>query len=467
MSVPAEDPPAPGAATAVESLRAAFASGLTRPLAWRLGQLDALVALLGEQEGAIEEALRCDLGKPPVEAYLTDVATVRREVQALRRGLPRWMRDEAARVPWVLHPGRAWIRRDPLGVVVVVAPWNYPVNLVLVPLAAALAAGNCVVAKPSELAPAASRLLAGLLPRYLDERAVRVVEGGAEVTTELVGSGVDHVLFTGSGRVGRLIAEQAARRLVPVTLELGGKSPAVVAQDAEVEVAARRIVWGRFLNAGQTCVAPDYVLVEEGVREEFLAAATRAVTTLYGADPRSSPDYGRIVNDAHLARLERLLATHGGEVVVGGTVEHEARYVAPTVIAGPDPDSELMSEEIFGPVLPVLAVASLEEAARFVADRPTPLALYVFTAERARLERLLDATRSGAVAWNTTVEQFAVSSLPFGGVGASGTGRYHGRSGYETFSNLRPVFARPTWPDVALVRPPYRRVASALIRRIV
>jgi len=461
----APDSEAGSPAARVARLRESFADGLTRPLAWRLSQLDALTELLGDAATKIEQALAADLGKPPMEAFLSDVASVRREVAALRRGLPRWSRDERVRLPWVLRPGRAWIRREPVGVVLVVAPWNYPINLVLVPLAAALAAGNCVIAKPSELAPATSSLLARLVGRYLDPRAVAVVEGGAEAAIDLIGTGVDHVFFTGSARVGRLVAEAAGRHLTPVTLELGGKSPAIVLRDADLDVAARRIAWGRFMNAGQTCVAPDYVLVQRDVEREFLDAAARAVRDFYGRDPALSDDYGRIVNDAHLTRLQALLASEPGEIVTGGVVERPGRYLAPTVVRTGS-SSPLMEEEIFGPVLPVIAVDDAEAAAAFVASRPAPLTLSVFTRDMATADRVIAATRSGSVSVNTTVEQFAASTLPFGGIGPSGTGRYHGRFGYEELSQLRPVLVRPTRPDLGFAYPPYRRWASKLLRRV-
>ncbi|MCU1491101.1 MAG: aldehyde dehydrogenase [Acidimicrobiaceae bacterium] len=452
------------AARVVGRLRETFASGRTRPLSWRRAQLGALESLCARESRAIEEALAADLGRNPMEAYLAEISGIQREARVLRRGIARWSRPEPVRTPLVLRPARSSVRREPLGVVLIVGPWNYPVNLVLAPLAAALAAGNCAVVKPSEQAPACSALLARLLPRYLDPDAVAVVEGGAEITGALIDSGIDHLLFTGSPAVGRLVAERAARKLVPVTLELGGKSPAVVAADADLDVAARRIAWGKFMNAGQSCIAPDYVLVDASRLEALALALWEALRQLYGDDPASSPDYGRIVNGAHVARLQRLLENHGGKVMTGGVVDPARRYVAPTLILRPSTTSALMEEEIFGPVLPLLAVADLDEAVRFLAARPAPLALYVFTAERSAAERFVADTRSGTVAINTTMHQFASSELPFGGVGTSGSGRYHGRFGFDTFSQLRPVLDKATRPDLSFAYPPYRRTEGRLLR---
>jgi len=322
------------------------------------------------------------------------------------------------------------------------------------------------VIKPSEHAPAASALLSRALPSYLDRDAVAVVQGGPEVSEHLIDSGVDHVFFTGSADVGRLVAERAGRHLTPVTLELGGKSPALVGADADIDIAARRIAWGKLLNAGQSCIAPDYVIVAEEIADQFCDALVRSMRRLYGNDARTSTDFGRIVSDAHVDRLARLLDEHGGTVVLGGEIDRPARYVAPTIVRDPDPSGALMTEEIFGPILPVLTTRDLDAAVHFVSARPAPLALYIFTESRDVADRVLSATRSGTACINTTVHQFASSRLPFGGIGPSGTGRYHGRYGYETFSHLRPVLDKPSHPDPALGSPPYGALRSRVMRMV-
>ncbi len=454
-------------AAVVASLAAVFASGRTRPLRWRLGQLAALDRFLVQEAPAIEEALARDLGRPAMETFLAEILQVRREVRTLRRGLGRWVRTQQVRVPLVLRPARSAVRHEPLGTVLVIAPWNAPINLAIAPLAAALAAGNCVIVKPSEITPRVSRLLASTLPRYVDAEAVKVVEGGAPVVEAVIDAGVDHVFFTGNPRVGRLIMGRAARRLTPVTLELGGKCPAIVDREVDVAVAARRIAWGKLFNAGQSCVAPDYVLVDRENYAALSAELVACVRTLYGDDPFTSSDYGRIVSDSHVERLCHLLEGHDGTVLVGGVVDRSTRYVAPTVIARPDPMSPLMQEEIFGPILPVLPVDNLEAAIDFLRDRPAPLALYFFSEDAASTARMLDATRSGTVGLNTVMQQFASSHLPFGGIGESGTGVYHGRFGVERLSQPRPVFSKSLRFDPArLAQPPFTRATARLLRGV-
>jgi aldehyde dehydrogenase (NAD+) len=450
----------------VSRLREAFEAGTTLPQAARIAQLRALERLLGEQEGRLAAALAADLAKPAFEGRASDVWGARHEVVVQRKGLRHWGRPRRAPLPISLRPGRATIEHLPLGVVLVVAPWNYPINLTIVPLAAALAAGNCVVVKPSELAPATSALLAELLPRYLDGRIVACVEGGASATTALIDAGVDHLFFTGSAKVGRIVAARAAAQLTPVTLELGGKSPVYVDERADLALAARQILFGKFWNAGQSCVAPDYVLVHRGVAERFVAELVAMVPEFFGLDAKTSPDYGRLVDVAHLERLEALVATAGGRVVAGGEADAATRYFAPTILVDPEPSSALMREEIFGPVLPVLVVDDLDAALHAIKERPDPLCAYLFSADRQVRRRFAAATRSGSLSCNTTIEHFVAEGLPFGGLGASGSGRYHGRYGFETFSHLRPVLRRPTRGRLRIVSPPYGRVARSLIRRL-
>jgi len=411
--------------------------------------------MLTREASPIVDALVADLGRGRTEAFLTDVNGVQREVATLRRNLRRWARDERVPLPLVLLPGSSWLRREPLGTVLVVGPWNYPVNLVLAPLAAGLAAGNCVVLKPSEQAPASSALVARLVDTYLDNDGVAVCEGGAEMTEALIDQGVDHIFFTGSPGVGRLVMARAAERLTPVTLELGGRCPVLVDATADLEVAARRIAWGKLVNAGQSCIAPNHVFVDARARDVFVEALQGAIEQMYGPDPAQSPDYGRIVSDQHVARLGRLLEGHGGRVAVGGGVDPGRRYVAPTVVVDPSPDSALMGEEIFGPVLPVVSVENMDEAVALVDKAAAPLALYLFSRDEAVAEQVWQSTRSGAACWNSTMVHFAASRLPFGGVGESGIGNYHGRHGYERLSHLRPVLHKPAWPDPRLTYPPF------------
>ncbi len=448
----------------VEELRRGFDADLTRPLAWRREQLQALAHLLQEHQDAILSAMHADLGKPPLEAFVSEVQFVQTDIAHTLSRLERWTRPEKVRVGLVLRPGRAEIVRQPLGVVLVVGPWNYPWQLVLSPAVAAIAAGDAVVLKPSELAPACSDLLAELLPRYLDSRAVRVVTGGVPQSQALLQERWDHIFFTGGERVGRIVMEAAARHLTPVTLELGGKSPAIVHRSASLEVSARRLLWGRFFNAGQTCVAPDYALVDAPVYERFLELAPRILEEFYGEDPSATADYGRIVSEAHHARLVSYLDQ--GRVVVGGAHDATQRYLAPTILAEVDPASPVMQEEIFGPILPVLRVDDLEQAMGFVRSRPSPLALYVFAEDKAAADRVLARTTSGGASVNDAIVHLTVPELPFGGVGASGIGAYHGRHGFEAFSHQRSVLRRTTKLDPSFRYPPYAQSSLKWLERL-
>jgi len=448
----------------VAGLRRSFESGRTRPLAWRREQLQRLADLMDRHGDELVRALHQDLGKPELEARITDVAIVKNEALAAKKALARWTKPTRVATPLDQQPAKAMVVREPLGVVLVIAPWNYPVQLLLSPLVGALAAGNCAVLKPSEVTPHVSRLLGELVPRYLDGECVCVIEGGVDETTALLRERFDHILYTGNGAVAKVVMKAAAEHLTPVTLELGGKSPCIVDRDVELEVAARRIVWGKFLNAGQTCIAPDYVLVHEAREEELLAAMVRALRDFYGDDPKATPDFGRIVNERHHRRLAVLLKD--GEVVTGGEADEATRYVAPTILRNVAPDAPVMQEEIFGPILPVLRVPSVDAAVDFVNARPKPLALYVFSKDERVQQDVIARTSSGGACVNATIWHIANPALPFGGVGPSGMGAYHGRESFETFSHRKSVVVKSTRVDPKLAYPPYSRLKTAILKRL-
>jgi aldehyde dehydrogenase (NAD+) len=431
-------------ADVVARLRRTFRTGRTKPLAWRTDQLRRLRALLTEQGADLAAALHADLGKSSTEAYRTEIDFTVREIDHTLDHLQEWLRPESAPVP--AHLGAdatAWTQYDPLGVVLVIAPWNYPAQLLLAPLVGALAAGNAVVVKPSELAPATSAALARLLPAHLDTDtdAVAVVEGGVPETTALLAERFDHIFYTGNGAVGRIVLRAAAEHLTPVTLELGGKSPAFVDRDADLTVVADRLARGKFLNAGQTCVAPDYVLTDPETAAALEPLLTRAVEAAYGTDPQTSAEYGRIINERHFDRLAGLLGS--GRIVVGGGNDRTDKYIAPTVLADVDPKSPVMREEIFGPILPIVTVDGLDEAIAFINDRDKPLALYVFTGSDDTRGRIAAETSSGGLGYGLPLAHLTVSDLPFGGVGESGMGNYHGRYSIETFSHRKAVLDKP------------------------
>jgi aldehyde dehydrogenase (NAD+) len=445
-------------------LRMRFESGRTRPLAWRRQQLAAIERMLIERKAEFEEALRLDLNKSPFETWLSETSFVFEEAKYARRRLARWMRGERVRTPMVAQPGRSRIVPEPKGVVLIIAPWNYPLQLVLAPLVGAVAAGNAAVVKPSEVSRHTSAALARILPQYLDPEAIAVVEGGVEETTELLEQRFDHILYTGNERVARIVLAAAAKHLTPVTLELGGKSPCLVDRDADLEIAASRIAWGKFLNAGQTCVAPDHVLVHREVAAPLLDALKRRIREFFGEDAAASPDYGRIASERHAARFAQLLA--GQKIHIGGRVDVAARFVEPTIVLDPPMDSMLMQEEVFGPVLPVIAVDDMDAAIRIVADRPKPLALYVFTRDDALQQRVVESLSAGSICVNDAVIFMVSPELPFGGVGTSGMGRYGGWYGFETFSHMKPVMTRSFRLDAPLRYPPYTDTKARLFRLV-
>ena len=452
VSTPSDDYDRPSSAL-VGALRAHFETGVTKSLSWRLSQLDALEHLLTEREQDILDALHADLGKPATEAFGSEIGLPLSELRLTRKKLASWMKPERVRTSLLAMPGRSYIYKEPLGVMLIIAPWNYPFQLVVLPLIGAIAAGNCVVVKPSEISPNVSALIAKWLPKYLDARAVQVVEGGVQETTPLLREKWDHILYTGNGTVGRIVMEAASKHLTPVTLELGGKSPCIVDESADLDMAAKRIVYGKFFNAGQTCVAPDYVLVHDHVHDALVNRMVSTIREFYGDDPKQSPDFARIVNERHHARLTRLL--DNTDVVTGGETDLSDRYIAPTILRNVSEDDPVMQEEIFGPILPVISVPSVESAIGFVNRHEKPLALYVFAGDEAAQDRALSGTSAGGTVLNHVWLHVGVPELPFGGVGESGMGAYHGRQSFETFSHKRSVLKKPTLPDPPILFPPY------------
>ena len=448
---------------AVERLRATFAAGRTQTETWRREQLKSLKAMLTERGEEFVDAMRADLGKPELEAWAADVGATKMEVAGALRGLRKWMKPE--RVGLLPIPGRAKILREPLGVVLIISPWNYPVQLLLSPLVGAIAAGNCALLKPSEVSAHTSAAIARYVPEYMDPDAISVVEGAVEETTALLQERFDHIFYTGNGRVAQVVMEAAAKHLTPVTLELGGKSPCIVDADVDVAIAARRIAWGKFVNAGQTCIAPDYVLVHESREEELVRELGKAVEEFFGADPRATPDFGRVVNQRHTRRLAHFLKD--GDAAVGGESEIDDCYIAPTILRNVAPDSDVMSDEIFGPILPVLKVADTDEAIDFVNAREKPLALYVFSRDEEIASDVIARTSSGGACVNGTVLQLMNPALPFGGVGPSGMGAYHGRYSFETFSHRRSVLAMGLKRNIKVLFPPYTDRKLKITKRFI
>ncbi|MBV9721845.1 MAG: aldehyde dehydrogenase family protein [Mycobacterium sp.] len=447
----------------VAHLRQTFATGKTRSVEWRRAQLRALEKMMAENEPAIAAALEKDLDRSPFEAWLADAATTAGEARYAAKNVKKWVRRKHRLLELAQLPGRGWVEYEPYGTVLIIGAWNYPFYLTLGPAVGAIAAGNAVLLKPSEIAPASSALMAELVPRYLDSDAIAVVEGDGAVSQELIAQGFDRVFFTGGTEIGRKVYEGAAPHLTPVTLELGGKSPVIVAADADVDVAAKRIAWIKLLNAGQTCVAPDYVLADAKIRDELVAKIGEAITKF-----RSKETSGlRIVNQRQFDRLTGYLAETKGTIALGGNSDASGLRLEPTVVVDPDPDEPLMSNEIFGPILPIISVQSLDDAIRFVNSRPKPLSAYLFTKTRGVRERVIREVPAGGMLVNHLAFQVSTAKLPFGGVGASGMGAYHGRWGFEEFSHAKSVLTKPTRPDLSsFVYPPYTERAWKLARRL-
>ncbi len=443
--------------------RAFFSSGRTKDLSFRREQLRVLRKALVDNEAVILNALRQDLGKPALEAFGGDIAVVLNEIDDALRHLRRWARPRRVRTPLAFLPARCAVLPEPYGVALIIGAWNFPVQLLIGPLVAAMAAGNCAVLKPPVASPHTTRIMTGIIRDRFDPAYLSVVEGGAETVQRMLEERFDYLFFTGGTGTGRIVMAAAARHLTPVTLELGGKNPCIVDRDVDLGVAARRIVWGKFFNAGQSCVAADYLLADRRIKSALVSRIVETIGSFYGQDAALSPDYGRIVDDAHYARLERLLDR--GDIVIGGERDRAARFIAPTVIDNVSADDPIMQEEIFGPLLPVIAYDDIEEAVAFVNGRPRPLALYVFSRDRALQDRVLSATSSGGAAVNDVVIQETIAGLPFGGIGDSGMGRYHGRAGFDTFSHQRSIVRNGFFFDIFLRYPPYRDHLK-LLRRV-
>ena len=446
----------------LDELRASFASGLTRDLGWRDAQLEAMHRLLSENEEAIGKVLAADLGKPPQEVLLGELALLYSGIRYTRKRLKRWARSRRVSTPAIGQPGRSWVQPEPLGVVLILGAWNYPFQLIFGPLLPAIAAGNCVLAKPSEIAASSSALMAELIPKYLDQRAIRVVEGAVDETTELLRQRFDHIIYTGGAAVGKIVMRAAAEHLTPVTLELGGKSPCVIDRDADLKHAARRLVWGKCINSGQSCIAPDYVLVSPEQRDDLIAAMDAELNKMYGEDRLGSTDYANIINHRHFQRVRQYLDS--GTVVIGGKVDETNNRIEPTVLVDVAPDAPVMQEEIFGPVLPILTVADLDEAMAFILARDKPLAAYLFTRSKDSERRFVRTISSGNMCINDVIMFMAVHELPFGGVGMSGMGQYHGKVGFDRLSHLKAVMSRGRVPEPPIRFAPYSELKMKLLR---
>lgn len=446
----------------IQRQRQFFATGTTIDLTFRTQQLQRLKQAILDSQTAIVEAVKADLNRPEYEAYF-EIASIA-EINFALKHIKSWVKPQKVPTPIDQFPAAAQIYPEPLGVVLIVGAWNYPFQLIISPLAGAIAAGNCAILKPSEIAAHTSGAIADIIHKTFDPAYIAVVEGDADTAQQLLAEKFDRIFFTGGTKVGKIVMEAAAKTLTPVTLELGGKSPCIVSDDIDLETAARRITWGKFINAGQTCIAPDYLLAHRSVKKDLLQGIKACIREFYGDDPAKSPDYGRIVNVKQFDRLAGLLGT--GEIIAGGQINRDQLYIAPTVIDDVSWDAPVMEDEIFGPILPVFEYTDLTEAIAKVNERPKPLALYLFSKDKQKQQRVLRETSSGGVCINDTVMQVGVTELPFGGVGNSGIGSYHGKASFDTFSHYKSVLRKSFLLDLKWRYAPYEGKLD-LLKRVI
>ena len=448
-----------------EAQKQFFETGRTRDLAFRICQLQLLADAMRKNETVLEEALKKDLGKSAFEFYATEIGFVLADIRYTIQNLQKWSAPKRVRTPLYLFPGKSKIQKEPYGSVLILGPYNYPVQLLAEPLIGAIAAGNCAVLKPSELTPHVSKAMYQIVHSTFKEEYIACVEGGVEVNQELLSQKFDYIFFTGSERVGRIVMKAAAENLTPVTLELGGKSPVIIEKTANIKEAARRIAWGKLMNAGQTCVAPDYVLVDESRKQQFLTEMKNAFFHLYGKEIKKNPDFGRIVNERHMERLQKILEQDAKYLFCGGEADALQRYIEPAILdLGKDQNAASMQEELFGPILPVLSYHKLEDAVRFVNKRAKPLALYLFTKKRSAERFVLERVSSGGVCVNDTISHLINPDLPFGGVGASGMGQYHGKYSFDTFTHEKSVFYKPADWNLPVCYPPFTKGKMNLVK---
>lgn len=448
----------------IETVYGGLQTGLLnkpRGYAWRMQQLEALKRLLVENDEALSKAMWKDLRKSSFECQATEQGIVLGEIQDTMKHLKKWMRPRKVSTPLYNQPGRSQIVHDPYGLALIIGAWNYPVNLTLAPLVGAIAGGNAAIIKPSELSAHTAGLLATLIPKYLDPELFAVVEGAVPETDALLELKFDTIFFTGSSAVGKIIMTKAAKHLTPVTLELGGKSPAIVMKDADLVVTARRLAWGKFMNAGQTCVAPDYIICESGVKNDLIKEMKKALVDFYGMDAFASPDYCRIINQKNFDRL--LLLSEGHQILYGGAFDREQLYISPTILEA-SPNSEIMQQEIFGPLLPIFEMSELPKMIEFINLRPKPLALYLFTKNGKTIDQVAKCTSSGALCVNDVVMHLPMAELPFGGVGASGMGHYHGEFSFKTFTHAKGILKKSFWLDVPVRYAPYTKQKAKWLR---
>jgi acyl-CoA reductase-like NAD-dependent aldehyde dehydrogenase len=448
----------------IEKHRIFFTTGKTKSFTFRTQMLNRLREAISGFEGEILKALKEDLNRSKVDGYTTEIHHCLAEISFALKNLKKWMRPQRVGGSKLFPLSKGFVVSEPLGTCLIVSPWNYPFSLAILPLIAAIAAGNCTVIKPSEISKNTEAVIFEMVSKYFDEKYISVICGGPEISQELLKEKFDYIFFTGGETVGKIVMNAAAENITPITLELGGKSPCIVDENCDLQKTARRITWGKFLNAGQTCVAPDYLLVKENVKDELIIGIQKYILEFYGENPQDSGDYGRIINENHFDRLNELLKE--GEVIFGGITSRKKLYISPTLIQEIPENAKIMNEEIFGPLLPILEFGRVSEAVDFINRRPKPLALYIFSRNKEFQRRIISETSSGGICINDTIVHLTASNLPFGGVGNSGFGKYHGKAGFDAFSNQKSVLHQTSLFDMPKRFPPTKEKDMKMLRAI-
>lgn len=439
-----------------------FQSNATKDIAFRIKQLKKFKAVLQEHEALFYEAIASDFGKSKFDTYTSELSLIYHEIDYTLKNIQKWSKRKKVSTSLVNFPAKSYIIPEPLGVTLVIGPWNYPYQLSLIPAISAIAAGNTVIIKPSELPSKTSAAMAQMINQNFDAAYLHVVEGSVAVTTELLAQAFDKIFFTGSTAVGKIVYQAAAQHLTPVTLELGGKSPTFIFADCDIQMTAKRIAWSKFLNAGQTCVAPDYLLVEKSIEDEFLSALKAEIQAFYPQEGELTENYVSIINQSHFERLQKLLIPD--KIDLGGQTNPEKRIIYPTLLKDVSFEDAIMEEEIFGPILPVLAFDDLDEVIQKVKAKPKPLACYIYSKNRNIIEKILREVSFGGGGVNESVMHLSNNQLPFGGVGASGMGSYHGKFGFETFSHYKSILDKPLWFEANIKYAPYSSLKLKLIK---
>lgn len=446
----------------VEAQRKFFSTGKTLDIKFRIEALDMLKETIRTHETELLEAIRTDLGKSASESYMCEVGLALAKITHIKKHIRSWSRTRRKLTPLTNFHAKSMIVQEPYGVVLIMSPWNYPMLLTIEPLLGAIAAGNCAVVKPSAYSPETSKVIQQLISQTFEPEYITVITGGRAENADLLEQKFDYIFFTGGITVGKLVMEKASRHLTPVTLELGGKSPCIIDHSANLRLAARRITFGKFLNCGQTCIAPDYVLIEKSIHDEFVKLLKEETIKMYGEDIFANKDYGKMVNQKHFDRVAGLITKE--KIVHGGRLKSETLQIEPTILDNVTPNDPAMQEEIFGPVLPIIIVSDTNEAASFIKNRPKPLALYLFTSDKKVEKQFLREVPFGGGCINDTIIHIAANNMPFGGVGNSGMGSYHGKKTFETFSHSKSIVKKYTWLDISMRYQPYTRWKDKLVR---